>query len=90
MTQFKPRQRYVKKQFSQEKPEDNIYSWTDKDGVKQFSNSNHPERTKDLIVAKAITSQPSKKIRSKSFFSSESKLRETSVIVNKQSNIDSG
>ena len=36
-----PKQKYVKKQFSQEKQENNIYSWVDKDGVKQFSNSNH-------------------------------------------------
>ena len=81
VTQSQPRQKYVKKQFSQEKQEDNIYSWIDKDGIKQFSNSNHPEISKDLVVSKAITSQPSKRPLRKSFFSSVSKSRETSVII---------
>ncbi len=85
VTQFKPRQKYVKKQFSKEKPEDNIYSWIDKDGVKQFSNSNHPEISKDLVVSKAITSRPSKKPLRKTISTSINKVRETSVIIKNNS-----
>jgi len=75
------RQKYFKKQPSQKESGDNIFSWIDKDGIKQFSNSNHPGISKDLVISKAITSKSSERFHRKPSSSSISEARETSVII---------
>jgi predicted aspartyl protease len=58
-----------------------IYSWVDKDGVKKFSNIRPSETKRDLVVTKAITSKQSKKLNRKSYISSTSRAKETSVLI---------
>lgn len=58
-----------------------IYSWTDNDGVKQFSNVQPTGYNKDLKVTKAYNSTASKIVSHRTPLSPVSKARETQIYI---------